>query len=784
MRRHRFFIWAVSLALVLNPLFPQAVSYADSDAAGGTGGASEQSDVSSLSDEVSDGIVSLVPPFLDEAVSSTEDQSDAEEGAPSSLVDQTEQDETQQNQAEQDQDESTVQDDPVIQESTSTAPPEPLLQQEAISTMALDSNEREVGTFIGLKSLLQSAPPAGVDTIYLRSDIQIALLGITVNSGWTNLTIIGHPKDDSSTFYTIHDSNLGTTLQGNNILLRYANTNVTVRDAYIDGRNYYGTFTVANNSATSSVTITFDNVYYEGPQPTYNRYGVTRYLDSTLIVKTIIGAPAQEIGEVNRVEIGGTTRLEKQAGGDSMLWFPNNNSSVRYLKILDNSNVTVVNTSSSTNDFLYIDGTPSIPVTIGENASLSVTMRDGFSRDAQRIDSLTLEEGATLKVNQTGDPGDYPTIYINSSLTVGPGATLDVQRGANARSNGLIRFYDADGSIVMDNPRRVQLYNPNGRLVTWRTGSGTIVGMVDSINAWSSAPTGYTDSIDNMPTDIWNRNSGAVMKLSVTANTSTMTSLSLTKPDDTAIDDFPVSEPFNTTTFNTYTACMLVMGSYSLSTDDIHVSDTHVTGQADADASLKITYDNPGAQVLAGFADSTGSFQIAVPDAPLPVGATVMTLSHHDYLKARYATTVLEDPGGILQFGDVPEEMPFATVTLSTDPQTVLRQNANWGLSVDDTRGSGQTWQIHASIDHPLTATVGEHTYTLPDALVYVDSIGTTHALGSTPTLITEGVTGSTPETIVSWAANRGILVQVDIADVRVGIPYSTTIEWTLSDVP
>lgn len=659
-------------------------------------------------------------------------------------------------------------------------------QQDEQAALALDSNEVEVSTFLGLKTLLTVAPLLGIDTIYLTNDIQIILGGIAVNVGWTNFTIVGHPKGEPETRYSIIDFSLATTTQANCIVVAIPNANITLREVNITGRNYYGTFTVTNSSLYSGVTITFDRVSYTGPQPTYNRWGITRYIDSTIVVKSNGGATPQEVGEVNRVELGGSTRLEKTEGTESMLWFPSNNVSGRYLKVLPGADVTVVNSTTGTyNDFLYIEGTPSVPLTIGEGASLSVTTRDGFARGTTYVDSIAIGNGGSLKVSQTGDPSNKATIFVDSSLVVGTDATLDVQRSANSRSAGLIRFYKSGAKLTINDPRRVQLYNPFGVLVTWEQGGGELSGTVESVNMWSTPPTGgYSNSMDNMPTSIWNRNGGAPMKLSATSSSSGVTAVSLLKPDGAAIDDFPVQAPLSPATFNTYAAYMMVMGSYHLACDDVHASDPAVAGQAEQGAVLKVQYEKGGIQTLAGSADSGGFFSVGIPDSPLSVGSTVLVLSHASYLKARQAKTVLEDDVGVLRFKDVPASLPFVTTTLSGQPHIVSRQNADWTLSVEDTRGSGSRWTLQTRIDHPLSATVNGETYLLPNALVYVDSDGTDHILNSELTTIEQRVTGASPQTDIQWGANRGVLVWADAASARKSMTYSTTIEWSLLDAP
>lgn len=649
-----------------------------------------------------------------------------------------------------------------------------------ITTEGLEANEAMVDNFADLKTVLEDyATYAGVDTIYLNGDITYQAGGITIHTNRNTMTIIGHPKGQGGR-HTINDIAGG---QGAVVRIQKNGFDLTVRDVVINGKNYYGTFTVLD--AYTGVTTSYENVTYNGPQITYNRRGIARYIDSSITIASTGGDPAQEVAELAQLEIGGNTTFTNTAGATSMFWFAGNFGSNQYMKVLDGARVTVNhNSTASPYGFIYVEGLGAAvnqrpEITIGQDASLAVSTRVGFTHTDHRVESIEIKQGGKLSIIQTSDPGNYPTVHLNSSLTVQTGGTLEVQRGANTRTSGLIRFYNTGGRVTFNNPKRVQLYNPYGRLITTRTGTAVINGTVGAVNVWTTDK-GYTNSADNMPANIWNKNDSSSMNMSATLGTAAVTAASISNK----AEGDPFTAEFNSSSFNTYAMPLLVMGNYFLDTDAIYPNDTAISGTAESDADIRVSYTNNGTpQALSATAGRGGTYSVPLPDAPVAQDTEMTVMSHRNYLKARHITKVLEQPS-ILRFLAVPDDLAFSTGNISALPQTVGRQDAAWTISVEDTRGTGSRFRVDASITQPLLGVGGATTYTLPDALVYVDSTGQRHTLGSVPVTVYNGTTGTSARTDIRWAADKGLLVSLGGGEGNPGIPYSTTVEWSLIDAP
>lgn len=653
-----------------------------------------------------------------------------------------------------------------------------VLMPASIITDGLAANEVMVSSFADLKTVLTDySTYAGIDTVYLNGDIVYEPGGIAIHASRSKLTIVGHPKGGTGR-HTVSDIAGG---QGNLIRPQQSGFSLTVKDAVIAGKNYYGAFTVSDSY--SGVTTSYVNVSYHGPQFSYNRRGLVRYIDTSITIANTGGDPAQEIAELAQLEIGGNTTLTNTAGGNAMFWFAGNSGSNQYFKVLDGANVTAVhNSANSPYGFIYVEGSGGTAnqkpeVTVGTNASLSVTTKVGFTHSGYRVESITVQPGGTLTVAQTSNSGDYPSIYVNSSVTVREGGTLSVKRGANTSSNGLVRFYNAGGVMKLDAPRRILLYNPNGRLITTNSGTAAIEGSIQAVNVWDTDK-GFTDSMENMPKNIWNKNDSGAMELKAVLNTSGVTSAVISN----RTEDDPFTAEFNAASFNTYAMPMLAMGSYTLEPDTVYTNSTGISGSSRAGAKIQVGYQNAGtAQKLSAEADSSGRYDMAIPDAPLSVGTKILTLCHSDFLKVQKQNAV-QLPPAVLEFETVPDIL-FQT-TISALPQTVQRTDADWAMSVYDTRGAGSMWRIEAAAAHPLTGLYNGSSVTLPEALVFIDEEGGTHPLENGSVVVREGTTGNTALNEVRWQENEGILVSLNGGEGKPGVTYKTTIEWTLVDAP
>lgn len=137
---------------------------------------------------------------------------------------------------------------------------------------------------------------------------------------------------------------------------------------------------------------------------------------------------------------------------------------------------------------------------------------------------------------------------------------------------------------------------------------------------------------------------------------------------------------------------------------------------------------------------------------------------------------------GELKFNQVPETISFETTELVTQ-QNIAKRNADFDMSVLDSRGADKSFRVTARIPSPLTSTINS-AHTLPEGLIFIDRSGEKKILSEEPTTVFEAQ--ATDEIIVpiKWEENQGVLVEANTAETYADENYETTIEWTLTDAP
>ncbi|MCL1879461.1 MAG: hypothetical protein FWF71_02410, partial [Actinomycetia bacterium] len=651
-----------------------------------------------------------------------------------------------------------------------------------ISTAGLESYEVQIDTFAELQTVLTSAAYNDVSVIYLNNDIAFGATTFYCNASRVDFSIVGHPKDNDSIRHTIQDRAGYAVRVGKN------GRHVTLIDMDIRGYNYYGSIIF---EGTSDGVYELVNVDYIGSQLIYNIAGTTIIRDSRITIGTVPADPVkwpspgtqdprEEVAQTKNLEFSGTCVVTKNAG--TLMMFEFNSTGARHLTVQAGSDVSLEMTDAgSTSEVFYLgsSGATGPALDIGAGASLSVHCRRFTTGTASSFEPVVLAAGSRLSINQTVALNADPVFCVYANMTVGPGAVLDIQRPTNATSNYLV-YFRAVGSLVFNNPKRVHLYDPRAVLLCDAAGRLDISGSVGAINTRTSADN--TNSATVAPNNYWNKADGSNLQFTaaVTYTNTTAAALgNLNTPEDFA------SNPFDTTSFSMANIRMLAMGSYQLGMDQPHIRSTVIDGWAEPGASLRVEYRNSGQdRSLAAVAASDGAFSVQLPDAPLPEGAVVTAIAYHDYLSYRYRAAVARFPHDKLLMFDVPEVLDFGVVQLTAGSQLVSRDVPSWNILVVDTRNQHSPWRLEASIDGPLRAELDSVSYTLPDALVFVDEQQEITALSETPVVVYEDVTDVSSQTNVTWADDKGLLLRVNPGAARVDLNYSTTIEWSLVDAP
>ena len=608
------------------------------------------------------------------------------------------------------------------------------------------------------------------NTIYLNADIEITSR-INYPTTKTNLTINGTYTNEQgiTTRHTLTDMN--SSAISNSIYISSATSaiDVTLCNVDIVGKNYYGIVAVEAATSTKVVTLTYKNVNYTGLQISYNRQGMVRYIDSNITIKTSSGyaSPSNELAEANRVEIGGKTTINHTSTGNAMFWFTYSNP---YFKILENADVTITSESRET---FYCDYSPDITIENGANVTIN-TPRGMFydTGSSQLAKSFLIEKNANLKVTQTAVKSGVGSIRCSGNFTVSDGASLYIANTLSS-SSPLIQM-TATGSVTFENPKSVVLYNKNGNLIRWTSGTGKVNINSQVVNYWLSAKD-FPDAgtLSDTPLYIWNKSDGSNAEINATTSTSATTAVT------TNITSSDSSTPPSLETFNLQNVRVLSMGQLSLKINTISDAALNITGTTNPSSNLKAEFLLSSVENnVTGTSDSSGSFSLALSET-LPIGTPVKLTANDNFKNKIETATVVY--AGALEFKTVPSELAFKSTVIPTVKTTIQRQEPDWSIIISDSRILSTNWNLYTSIKKPFTS-MSNHT--IEDALVFIDEKDENFVINSEPTEIYSGNSVSSPtDTTIKWSENRGMLLTVNPQNI-LAESYETTITWTLSDAP
>lgn len=597
---------------------------------------------------------------------------------------------------------------------------------------------------------------------YIYFDNNITLTsGIQIPLSKKNLTIDGTYKDIR---YTYTDMNSPTAT--NSIYVSVTDTsrpiiNLTMKNMDIIGRNYYGAICVIDSLNAENTTTRYENVNYTGCQITYNNYGITEYINSTINVNNTTTTRDGEVGEVHKLVIGGNTTINHSFTGYNTFYFRNSNNAS--FTILPDANV---NITCGRN--LFAGDVQLESMTFGANSTCNIITPNGLSLAiSDRVRNVLVDTNATLNISRLTGTG-VPTLYVENSFKVNSGANVLI-KSASSNSNPHLYFYTTNAILDIDNPASCIFYN-TGAPNFYFTGTSRISLKSNQINQWNTAVA--VGNINNLPTYQWIKKDRSVIEFTGTA-TNTTTTISSNNLDPVADVKLP-----NVSSLQLRTARVLSLGYLPLlNVKRIISTATSIFGTTVPDAGLKIDYKGI---TTYGAADGSGKFDVGI-STPLIIDEYVKVMNSNNDFLYNIVDVIIEEPGELTLYL-VPDTMVFSCNNLiSTSPLLFGREIDNWTLQVFDSRVYSSDWTLTATIERDLKCEADGRT--LPNSLVYVKDVAPT-ILSSTPTLVFTGADneGVTKITDVNWPANQGILLKIDTVPIYKGDLYTTPITWTLHE--
>lgn len=593
-------------------------------------------------------------------------------------------------------------------------------------------------------------------TVYFGSDITLKS-GISIPSSKTNLIIDGTYAGVTYKYVDIKSTGTSDTIR-----VSSSNTkSVIVRGLDITGYNYYGVIYVPDSSTYKDVSISYENINYIGTQIGFNPYGLTRFIDSNITIQDSYSV-GNEVCECNRVEIGGKTTIIHNSTSNSAFWFRNSNP---YLKILEGADVSF---TSTRRELIY--GVNNLSFSILNGAKFSVTSYNGMAYGTFGTSTTLISKKASFSLKQTNYSGSYATWYSYGSITLEEDSSLDIINNYSniTTSNYNIYFASANASFILNNPKRVVLYNTLANIIYC---SSTIPFNFNfsRINLFSNSILIDSNiSKSTLPTYSWYKSSGK----SLVSGTFNSTSSVISSDNFT---DSEKSELPSLTNFIFSNKKIFSIGEFLLSVSSVTDTDTSISLYTLPLSSILIEYDNYEEVI---FSDESGYAVYSFTNT-LPIGANIL-FNVKEYNEVLYYTKKIQ----VVYSGELVLDSASSTVKFLLNPISlnpiICPRYEELSVTVIDSRVHSTEWKLYARLDHELESINGD---TLIDSLVFIDDAKNINILSRDETLIYTGSSndGSIKTTKVNFLENEGILLQIKDYLINNTL-YEANIIWSIEE--
>lgn len=618
----------------------------------------------------------------------------------------------------------------------------------------IDDKTVVVMTGSELKTVLEG--DNGYTYIYFGQNIMLQA-GITIFNTKTNVVIDGTYEGVRYSYEDVKNSDSGSTISVRNSGIQ----SVTFQNIDVIGHNYYGIIYVPENNALRNTIITYQNLNYKGPQITFHPTGLSRYIDCDITILTSVST-AGEVGECNRLEIGGTTTIQHNSQGDSMFWFRGNTSP--YLKILENATVKI---TSTYRELFY--GVTNLSFSVLENASFTLNSFWGMGYGSYSTNNVLLEKDSHTTITQTGRNGSNPTWYCNGPFVIKEGASLHMYTSytGGGTSNYCLYLLSSSASLTFENPKEIVFYNAFANPI-YTNATIPFSLTYSRMNFWTKAvPRNIAGSLEDIPTYSFYKD----MDLSVITGTmnSSVTTITTHNYTEKELQTLP-----SLSLFQFQNKRELSIGKVLLSIGAITDLSLIINGYSEPSANIEISFLNSKQTVTAG---TDGFFSLPIAQA-LPSGTEISFLSNvkGSFLYTNKEVTVVYR--GDLTLDEASSQITFTLSPISENP-LLCPKNSSISLKVTDTRIESTNWTLSASIDHDLTS----GSYVLKNGIVFMKEDGTIIPLRVEPTIVYQGSknNGSPKVTTITWSLEKGILLQIQDS-IENGEAYGATIIWKVEE--
>lgn len=396
----------------------------------------------------------------------------------------------------------------------------------------------------------------------------------------------------------------------------------------------------------------------------------------------------------------------------------------------------------------------------------------------QSASITTFDTGTKLYLN-SGSVTAATASPLSSAGNLTFGDSTETMIVVNSGSlNGGILIPSTGKTFTVSKPASFVVFAPTASKVVYSGYALSFSITAQQVNQWNTYNTDTTSgTLDHLPAKAFIKGDDTndfLMQGTIAAGVSGATTVT----SSNYVSGVDSLNPVGNLSFTSSNSRIMSMGRMVLDVADANQNATTIQGATEAAGVVRATYQSGGSTLTAnGTADSNGSFVIST--SPLDkVDFTVQ--GNWKYLYLTRGGEVVNT--GELKFILVPTTIDFGVVSIPAIDTIFPRTETNWNIQIQDDRNATSNWQLLVQLVQPLTPSDSSKPI-LEDALVFVDTAGTSQSLTTTPMLVVNNVNG-TQYTTVAWAANRGILLNVTPGSAYTGVDYTGKIEWILQDAP
>lgn len=613
----------------------------------------------------------------------------------------------------------------------------------------LDSATVVVTTSEELKTALSEEN--GYMYVYLDSDITLES-GFVINENKKTVVIDGTYLDTKH----IYTNNL--TEETDVITASATNEKIIVKDIEIVSSHALGVISVPADASYSNVVVEYNKVTFNGVEMSYNNYGTTRIIDSTVQVKDTNEIAAQRACDCNKIEIGGRTSINSSATTSTVFLLKNMSG---ILNFLPDSRVSI-----STNKEI-MNGTNKLDLKVSHGAEVNLVTGNGFAvTTTHGVNDVLIEEAASFTFIEKSHQR-IPMWNIYGNFTINEGASVYILNtyASTPVDNYNIYFKGTNQKFTIDNPKVFSMYSKNADVI-YTNNPVEFSLRFNRINMWTE-PLDFEDSftIYDLPVIYWYKDKYlARVNCTVDQTTTTINSHNFTPDELSNIPDM--------SNFAFQKRKIITIGRVKTNIHPITNNSLKISGHTTEFTDIKIEYEDIEKYVSA---DVDGLFEYTFTDA-IPDGTEIkFTACNQGIYDTRVITTPFD---GEITLLSVTDNTVFDLTPMAEEPK-MLPKTGNQVITVVDSRTVSTPWKLYVYFTNPMTSTNDSF---LIDALVFKKFDDEIVTLKSTPVLVYEddGSDGSVTIRKVTFSTEKGLLVDLKNNSLKTDEEYSTKIVWSL----